>query len=440
MKSRWPRTAASCEVTASSERPLEVAGEDHVDDVLRARLRVGRDRVDDRHRPLDGQLVVDADLLRRARAGARRRAISPDVDPAARAAASTPSRASRAGRAGCGVPAEDGRDADARLGAHHTREEPNPRAPRSLAGQLGRPRPTSRPATATTTSCAIRMPGSTTNGSLAVGVEQHDAHLAAVAGVDEPGRVHDRDPVARGQAGARLHEAGIASGMATARPVRRRLARPGRAHALAGGEVEAGVARVGPRRQHGVLAQPPHRQLDHEPSLRGVAAPPRRRGRARSGGARVRGSRARTNTPSGGRPAPRSARRARRGGRALRRRSYGTSRWTGSNRSAKRSAMRARSSSRPSPGPRRDLQRSGNRYASRRRAERVDGVDLVQDELDAAARPRRSRRGRPRPRRPSRRAARRSRTRRRRGGRGRRRASPRASTRSPRRAGAAAGG
>ena len=48
-------------------------------------------------------------------------------------------------------------------------------------------------ATATTTSWAIRSPACEGERGSAVGVEQQHAHLAAVAGVDEPGRVDERD-------------------------------------------------------------------------------------------------------------------------------------------------------------------------------------------------------------------------------------------------------
>jgi hypothetical protein len=50
----------------------------------------------------------------------------------------------------------------------------------------------------------MRIPGSTTNDSR--------ASVSAIAGVDEAGRVDDRDPVSRRQAGARLDEPGVAVG------------------------------------------------------------------------------------------------------------------------------------------------------------------------------------------------------------------------------------
>ena len=42
---------------------VEIGGEDDVDDVLPARAVRRRDRVDERHRPLERQLVADAELL-----------------------------------------------------------------------------------------------------------------------------------------------------------------------------------------------------------------------------------------------------------------------------------------------------------------------------------------------------------------------------------------
>src|SRR5712691_11470996 len=46
------------------ERPSrEVAGEDDVDDMPAGGRALGRDRVDDRNRALDGDVLVDSDLL-----------------------------------------------------------------------------------------------------------------------------------------------------------------------------------------------------------------------------------------------------------------------------------------------------------------------------------------------------------------------------------------
>ena len=60
------------------------------------------------------------------------------------------------------------------------------------------------------TSWAIRMPGSTVNGSARVGVEQNHAYLAAVAGVDQPRGVDDRDAVPEREARPRHDEPRVA--------------------------------------------------------------------------------------------------------------------------------------------------------------------------------------------------------------------------------------
>ena len=131
-----------------------------------------------------------------------------------------------------------------------------------------------------------------------VGVEEDHAQLAAVAGVDEAGRVHDRDPVLRRQAERGMTSPAWPSGIATAMPVPTSARSPGpsscRSH---DDEIEPGVARVGARRQDGVVAQARDRQLDHA-GRRRSASDARRRGTARSGATRARGSRARMSTPS----------------------------------------------------------------------------------------------------------------------------------------------
>jgi hypothetical protein len=96
-----------------------------------------------------------------------------------------------------------------------------------------------------------------------IGVEQHDSKLAAVAGIDEPRRVHHRETVAGCEPGAGLDEAGVA--------VRDRDGKP-RADegslawreldALAGREVQAGIPRVGALGNDRVIPQPLDRQLD----------------------------------------------------------------------------------------------------------------------------------------------------------------------------------
>ena len=132
----------------------------------------------------------------------------------------------------------------------------------------------------------------------------------------------------------------------------------------------------------------PRRRAADEPRPRSpTPRPPRpcspatrnRAKRATSG----RGRRARMRTPSGRVVTLRDRRAERRTARPGRRpSSYGTSRRTSSNRSEKSSAMRALSASSPSPGARRDLQRARERVGDPPAGERVEEVDLVQNELD----------------------------------------------------------
>ena len=114
----------------------EIAGEDDVHDVLRRERTLRRDRVDDRDRALDRDLVLDADLFAQLAVQRVREALA-RVDAAA-------GQEPVVAAAGLLVPAEQdavlpaqhGGDADARLERHHTADEPNPRTPRSLVGQL----------------------------------------------------------------------------------------------------------------------------------------------------------------------------------------------------------------------------------------------------------------------------------------------------------------
>ena len=114
------------------ERAVEVAGEDDVDDVLRAQRALGRDRVDERHRALDrrrldahllAELAVERvdEALARLHAPAREQ---PHLPPALLVSA----------QEHAAVPAEDRRDPDARLAHHYSALEPKPRSPRSLSG------------------------------------------------------------------------------------------------------------------------------------------------------------------------------------------------------------------------------------------------------------------------------------------------------------------
>ena len=171
-----------------------------------------------------GDLAVERVHQRLARVDAAARE-QPDVPPALVVAAEQDAVA----------PAQERRDADPGLAPSRrlasTPDEPRPPAPRSVSGSSSTS--SSRTdAASTRTSCAIRIPGSTTNGSALVGVEQDHLHLAAVARVDQARRVDDREPVASGEARARQHEARRSPlGSRRPAPCRRRRARPARARA-----------------------------------------------------------------------------------------------------------------------------------------------------------------------------------------------------------------
>ncbi len=162
--------------------------------------------------------------------------------------------------------------------------EPKPPG-RARSRRARRPRP--RPAcdTAISTSCAIRSPASSRTGLVAVGVQQQHLQLAAVAGVDQPGRVDERDPVPSGQPGARQHQPGL--------PLRdldgdRRCARSARSP---GPSVTASSAyrsrpaspRVGARGQHRARVEPRTRSVSGaaHATWRPARALPRRVGAAR---------------------------------------------------------------------------------------------------------------------------------------------------------------
>src|SRR4051812_4851727 len=142
----------------------EIAGEDDVDDVLGREGTLRRDRVDDRDRPFDGNLVLDPDLLAKLAVERVGEAL-PGVHTAAR---QEPVVASPGflvlAQEDAVLPPQHGGHTDARLERHHTADEPNPRTPRSLAGSSSTSTG-STPGTCRTTSCAIRIPGSTTKRS-----------------------------------------------------------------------------------------------------------------------------------------------------------------------------------------------------------------------------------------------------------------------------------
>jgi hypothetical protein len=93
---------------------------------------------------------------------------------------------------------------------------------------------------------------------LTVGVEQQHANLAPIPGVDQPGGVHERDPVPGREPRARQHQPGLSHGNldGDTRTDRGALSRP--EHRLFDRvQVEAGVVRISARRQQRVFLEPP---------------------------------------------------------------------------------------------------------------------------------------------------------------------------------------
>ena len=77
----------------------------------------------------------------------------------------------------------------------------------------------------------------------AIRVEQRDLYLAAIAGVHGPRRVHDRDPVARGQPRARMHERRVTGGQRDGHAGRDQGALPRRqVHVRSREQIRAGIA------------------------------------------------------------------------------------------------------------------------------------------------------------------------------------------------------
>ena len=148
----------------SLQRPLtEIAREDDVNDVLGGEAPLRGDRVDDRDRPLDRKLFLDPDLLQQFAVERVDEALT-GVDPAAGQQPVLLAALLVAAEQDATLAAEDRRHADPRLDAHYTREEPKPRSPRSVSASSSCSSSVIS-GTGRTTSCAIRMPGSTTNVS-----------------------------------------------------------------------------------------------------------------------------------------------------------------------------------------------------------------------------------------------------------------------------------
>ena len=175
------------------QRPAgQVGREDDVHDVLRAKLPAGAIESTIATGPSTGGSSSMPTSSASSRCSARRG--SRPSRRRRRAAASTRGPASRAGRAACS-PASAGsprRGCAARPSSLRAKSRSRGRRARSrqlidLDGLELRDRRRRR---AARSACPARR-----RTSRAVGVQQDDLHLAAVAGVDEAGRVHDRDPV-----------------------------------------------------------------------------------------------------------------------------------------------------------------------------------------------------------------------------------------------------
>src|SRR5262249_17894440 len=141
----------------------EVGREDDVDDVPVVGRPVRRDRLGDRDRALEEQLVGQAELLAelaRERFGER----LATLDAPAGEQPVLLARLLLTAQQDASVPAQERRDAEAR--PHQRWDEPKPRTPRSEAGSSSTST-SSTSGTGTMTSWAIRIPGSTVKGSCA---------------------------------------------------------------------------------------------------------------------------------------------------------------------------------------------------------------------------------------------------------------------------------
>ena len=121
---------------------------------------------------------------------------------------------------------------------HAVPVEPNPPVPRcdggSFSAHVG-----FTSGIATITSCAIRSPFAIRTESPRSRFTTAQIDLAAIAGVDQAGRVRERQPVLRGQAGPRQHQSGVSFGD--------RHRQTGRHHRpLPGSDVDVDGGRAGP--------------------------------------------------------------------------------------------------------------------------------------------------------------------------------------------------
>ena len=341
-KSRCPRTAASFEVTCSSERPERSPAKTMWTTCFAAKLPSGEIESAIATGPSSGSSSSIPTSSKSSRWSASTRLSPPLTPPPGSSQYSLPGFSCRQSR----MRPSQRRSAETRIrGSIRTRSRTRARRARSP----GSSSTSTRRDVGHREDDELRDPHARLDDErLAVGVEQVDAQLAAVAGVDQAGRVHDRDPVLAPRARARLDVAGVALRDRDREPGRddRALARP-ELDTLAGGEVDArrrprtravGTARRGADAGSGARSHRPLVRLGVGDEERGEAAE------------LARGRRACTSTPSRACPrAPRSARRARTARRASRPRR--TARAAARARTGRRSARRCarRSSSSPSP-------------------------------------------------------------------------------------------
>src|SRR5207253_2191349 len=127
-------------------------------------LALLRNRGDRGYRPLEREVVADGHLHRELAAQLVDKAHTAVDAPSGQEPILAAPRLLVPAEKDAALPAEDGRDTDARLERHQWAELPKPLSPRSLAGSSGTSLGSVK-TTGTTTSCAIRIPGSTTNAS-----------------------------------------------------------------------------------------------------------------------------------------------------------------------------------------------------------------------------------------------------------------------------------
>src|SRR2546430_10471638 len=246
----------------------EVAREDDVDDVLGREALHGRDRVDDRDRALNRHLLADSELLPELSVQRIDQAL-PRVHAPARQQPVLLAGLLVAAEQHPVVPTQQRRDADPGLSPHGPRT--NGRSSRARGPEAANA-PLALGQLLGLDELELRHLQDDELGDphsrlyeerfRAVGVQQHDPDLAAVAGVDQARRIDHGDAVPRGEPRAWLDGAGVA--------LRNRNRQTGAYHrplpraeldALASGQVEAGVARVGADGNDRVLADALEREL-----------------------------------------------------------------------------------------------------------------------------------------------------------------------------------